>query len=127
MSAAFAIPERLEVVSGILNDTGGRRTHWKVIGMIYLLCLVSQVFRGPLPKSVLFVEVELYEELDCARQVSLQLGKENHMMASSRRFSSSSKHISCPMSSPFDIRYDIILTACHPTCPKHRFELLSGR
>lgn len=43
MSAALAIPERLEVVSGFLNDTGGRVAHWKVIGMIYLLCLVSQV------------------------------------------------------------------------------------
>jgi hypothetical protein len=57
--------------------------------------------RGPLPKSALFVKVELYEVLDCARQVSQlegrQLGKENHMMASPGRFSSllASKHVPC--------------------------------
>ena len=53
------------MVSGFLNATGGRLG---LIGMIYLLGLPGEPgIRGTLPKSVLFVEVELYKVLDYAK------------------------------------------------------------
>lgn len=56
MSAVLASPGRLEMV----NTTGGR-----LIGMIYLLCLVSQVL-GDLYLSRYFLS-KLNCTLDCAK------------------------------------------------------------
>jgi hypothetical protein len=54
---------------GVANATGGRLAHKPLIGMIYLLCLVSQVL-GDLYLSRYFLSKLNYTKLlDCARQV----------------------------------------------------------